>query len=469
MQDFFHKIASISKVYLTKKNIVSISSLVFASAFAILEYKSYIPTAGDDSYPDILEGPPEDADQDTEDDACANDAPLTSKNPLKEKAVDEEATPREKLLVVGKGDTLNSLLISTGLSKAQAQLVVDAVTKVYNPKQLKIGQGIKVGISKDPLSDQMTLETLEWRSAPDQEIIVHQNGGKFFAKKETIQLKRSVEGVAGRIKSSFYNAAVKLGAPSNLVKSAIQALSYEVNFQHDPKPGHAFAILYEVYRDNKGNFVKYGNLLYAAFAPGRLCQVYRFEGPSGVTFYNQNGECMVKGLLRSPLDVTKLRINSGYGFRLHPIKNYTIFHQGIDFAAKPGTRVVAAGNGVVTKSQYWGGFGLYISIKHGDYTTEYAHLRKIAPGIRVGTKVTQGQFIAESGSTGSSTGPHLHYGLLYKGKHVNPNSVKTVSSHKLNKKDMLKFTSFKKTIESKVTSSPSEGQYVLALKDTVIG
>ncbi len=386
------------------------------------------------------------------------------------KAVEENDGPKDQVLVVGKGDTLHSLLISVGVGKTQATMAVDAIKKVYNVKQLKIGQGIKVTVAKDPVSDEKLINSIEWRSTPEQEIILQQTGGTFVAKKNKIELKRCIEGVAGKIKGSFYKAAVQQGAPSNIVKSAIQALSYEVNFQHEPKPGNSFAILYEVYKDKAGKIVKYGNLLYAAFAPGgQLKQIYRFEGPNGATFYNQNGECVVRGFLRSPLDVTKLRMTSGFGPRFHPLKNYTVFHKGVDFGAPHGTKVVAAGAGVVTKAQYWGGFGLYVSIKHGDYTTEYAHLSKIAPEIKVGAKVSQGQFLGKVGSTGSSAGPHLHYGLIYKGRHVNPNSIKTMPTHKLIKKDALQFVSFKKTIDSKISARPEKGEYVLAIHDKVVG
>ncbi|MBX9977323.1 MAG: peptidoglycan DD-metalloendopeptidase family protein [Alphaproteobacteria bacterium] len=465
-----------------KRYIVSASSLAMALSLAIHDYTTYVPSSDDeDVVVDAHLEEPNDLDGETSETAeeskqkntslpSSSDHSIPQKpKDIIQKASDDDDSPREKLLVVGKGDTLNSLLIAAGVNKSHAQLAMDAVKKVYNVKQLKIGQGIKISLSKDPLSKEIILNGMEWRSTPEQEITIQQTGGAFVAKKNTIELKRCIEGVAGKIKSSFYNAAIKQGAPSNLAKAAVQALSFEVNFQHDPKPGNAFAILYEVYKDKTGKIVKYGNLVYAAFAPGgQLKQVYRYEGPNGATFYNHQGECAVRGFMRSPLDVTRLRVNSGYGMRMHPLKNYTAFHAGIDYGAPHGTKVVAAAAGVVTKAQYWGDFGLYVSIKHGDYTTEYAHLRKIASGIKVGTKVSQGQFIGEVGSTGSATGPHLHYGLLLKGKHVNPNSIKTMPSHKLAKQDFVKFVSFKKTIESKISSRPEKGEYVLAVTDKII-
>ncbi len=464
-----------------KRYVVSVCSLILAVSLAVHDYLTYLtPTyidgntaeadeqdAGSASFPEFSS---------IEDEQDSGLLPADKKAPvqkpnltLQTKVVEEDEGDKEKLLVVGKGDTLKSMLVTAGASKSHAQVAVDAIKKVYDPKKLKIGQGIKITVRKDPISKEFIVTKMEWRSSPEQEIALWQEDGKFIAKKRVVELKRCVEGVAGKIKSSFYNAAVNQGVPSPLVKSAIQALSYEVNFQHEPKHGNNFAILYEVYKDKAGKIVKYGNLLYAAFAPGgQLKQIYRYEGPNGVSFYNHKGECVVRGFLRSPLDVTRLRITSGFGNRMHPLKNYTIFHKGIDFGAPHGTRVVAAGAGVVTKAQYWGDFGLYVSIKHGDYTTEYAHLSKIIPGIKVGAKVSQGQVIGHVGSTGSTTGPHLHYGLLFKGKHINPNSIKTMPSHKLAKKDLTQFVSFKKTIESKISSRPEKGEYVLAINDKIV-
>jgi murein DD-endopeptidase MepM/ murein hydrolase activator NlpD len=440
---------------------------VAASSIAFYEYYSYTPKVTELQY-EVAENA-DDVDLQEPDEASLlaeeSDVDITSI-----KATADTSSQNEKFLVVGKGDTFASLLSNEGLDKKQTQLAVDAIKKVYNPKELKIGQGIKVKLEKDPISEEIILTRMEWRSSPEQEIIVEQKQGDFKAQKKQITLKKAIEGVAGKIKSSFYYAAVKGGAPSHLVKSAITALSYDVNFQHDPKPGNGFAMLYEVYKDQDGNIVKYGNLLYAAFAPsGSLKQVYRFDNNGAVSFYNAKGETIARGFLRSPLDASRIRVTSGFGMRMHPLKGYTRQHNGIDFGAPRGTAVVAAASGTVTRASYWGDFGLYVSIKHGDYTTEYAHLSNIDPKIKVGAKVTQGQVIGAVGSTGSSTAPHLHYGVLCKGAHINPNSVKALPSPKLQAKELAKFASLKKELDEKVIAKPNNGEYVLAINEKLVG
>jgi len=445
-----------------KRSIISLASLFFASFLAFHDYLSYEPL------PETIENDvsldPHRVTIDEAQDGEAISGVVSPSQKISTVAFDEGK--QEKLLVVGKGDTLKSLLVSAGLDKGNAQDVVDAIKKVYNPKGLKIGQGIRIQIGNDPHSGSVILSHMEWRSSPEQEITLSQSNGRYQAKKKAIELKKYIEGVTGKIHSSFYNTAVKLGAPSNLVRAAIQALSYEINFQHEPKPNNGLALLYEVYKDNKGNVVRYGNLLYAAIAVrGKLRQIYRYEGLNGASYYNHHGESVVRGFLRSPLDATKLRVSSGFGMRMHPVRGYTRMHKGVDFGAPPGTRVVAAGSGVVTKAQYWGDFGLYVSIRHGDYTTEYAHLRKIAPGIRPGSKIAQGQFIGEVGSTGSATGPHLHYGVLYKGSHINPNSIKMMPAQKMGKQDLAKFIAYRKSIDAHIDAKPDKEEYVFSIKN----
>lgn len=373
-----------------------------------------------------------------------------------------------KYLVIGKGDTLNRLLISAGINKSDVQEAVAAVHKIYNVKQFKIGQSITLKLGHDNASGTITLQDMRWKSSPELEIHVLSQGGKILAKKHTIILKKSVEGVVGKIQSNLHAAALKQGAPSNLVKSAIRYLSFDVNFQHDVKIGTPFALLFEVYRDPDGKIVKYGNLLYAGMmAKGKLKQIFRYEACHGVNYYTQNGECAVKSFMRTPLEAKRLSISSGYGMRMHPVRGYTMAHKGIDYRAPAGTPIVAAAAGTVKMAKYWSGFGLYVAINHGQYTTEYGHMRKISPGIRPGVKVAQGQRIGEVGCTGTATGNHLHYGVLRNGQHINPASIKVTSSEKLSGKEFAKFTGLCKKINAQV--KPSLTEFVLAPSVKMMG
>lgn len=435
-----------------KHAIISSLSLILAVSIAFREYQSYTPV------PVEYEIEFDDTQSTLTDE---QEATLTKQQA--EAQVPVNFTSGEKFLIVGRGDTLAGMLTSTGASQKDAQLAVDAIKKVFNVKQLKLGQGIKIKASRDDLSNNIIIENISWKASPEQEIIVTQQNGKFTAKKNNIILKKCIEGVVGKINSNLHMAAVKQGAPSNLVKTAIRHLSFDVNFQTDPKPGNPFALVYEVYRDPEGKVVKYGNLLYAAMlVKGKLKQVYRFEGANGVNYFNQSGDCVVKSFMSTPLEVKRLSISSGYGLRMHPVKGYTAQHKGVDYRAPAGTPVLAAAGGVVTKAQYWSGFGLYVSIKHGDYTTEYAHLRRIAKGITPGTKVSQGQRIGEVGCTGTATGNHLHYGVIYKGRHINPATVKSTSSGKLSGKELGKFQLVKKNIDSYVKLGASQTEFVMS-------
>lgn len=205
----------------------------------------------------------------------------------------------------------------------------------------------------------------------------------------------------------------------------IRIYSYQVDFQRDIKEGDKFEILYETYKTEDGDFARYGDILYANLAiDGKKIPVYRYENKDGqVDYYGEDGMTFKKTLMRTPVDGA--RMSSGFGMRRHPISGYTKMHKGIDFAVAMGTPIYAAGDGTVEISGRKGAYGNYVRIRHNnEMKTAYAHMQKIAKGITPGQKVKQGQIIGYVGTTGRSTGPHLHYEVLLKNKPVNPNSVK---------------------------------------------
>ncbi len=280
---------------------------------------------------------------------------------------------------------------------------------------------------------------MDFKTANGNEISLKYDNDTFIAKKFELQLTKELRLVEGGINSSFYSAALKKGAPAAIVKEAIASLSYDIDWQRDPQQGDKYKILFEVYVDSEGNPIKYGELKYAAFAPGgNWKRIYSFKTATGSGYYNENGQSVVKTLLQTPVDPTRMRVTSKFGRRVHPILGYTKLHKGVDFGAPTGTPVSSAGDGVVLKAGWNGSYGNYVLIRHnGEYSTAYAHLSKIH--VKSGQAVKQRQLIGNVGSTGSSTGAHLHYEVIRMGQQINPQSIKQIPSAKLQDKEMAKF------------------------------
>lgn len=451
---------NVSKVHMWKHHLISIMCLCVAASLTIHKRSTYIPhTLTDESYEDEGDEDDEEGNGALEnnvlDDTTHN---VNTKPSTPEKNLDTTEkivsiigeNPVERTLTVGRGDTLNSLLMTQGMTHTQAHKVIAALNPVYSARRLQIGQTIQVTLKRDPHIDEVVVQNMAFQPSAYQDIVLVRKDGKYTIQKSKVELDKSLMSIKGYIKDTFFKSAVNQNVPPRVVKKAISALSPEVNMAQ-VKTGDKFALVYEVFKDKKGHIVKYGNLLYAGVAPGgKLQQVYFFDGPHGPHYYNAKGECAQRGFMGSPLDIQRLRISSGYGPRHHPVRGYTLFHKGIDYSAPYGTRILAAASGVVTKASYWGGFGLYVAIQHGKYTTEYAHMSTIATGIKPGVHVKQGQCIGRVGTTGTSTAPHLHFGLKENGAHINPKSVKMLPSHKLEHKDRVKFVNFQKHIDASV-------------------
>ncbi len=363
---------------------------------------------------------------------------------------------KQQMLQVGKGDTIASLLASIGISPKEIEESTKTLRQAYNFKDLQIGQIILVKYHQESEMSQATLIELEFKPDVEHQIILtnHKKHG-FKVDKFTAVLTKKFKRVEGVIKSSFHSSAHKLHVPKKVVSEAIKALSYAVNFQHGIRSGDPFELLYEEFQDSNGKYIKPGNLLYIAFsANGHVHKLYHFKSANGAYgYYNAKGEGVARAILQTPIDPRKMRITSGYGMRMHPIKGYRRDHKGVDFGAPIGTAVMAAGDGVVTKAGYHGDFGNYIRIKHASgYETEYGHLSKIF--VRVGAHVSQGYHIGNVGRTGLATGPHLHFGVLYKGHHVNPMTIKQLPTTHLVKNDLKKFDHLKSEIETQIVGLP---------------
>src|SRR5690625_308211 len=323
---------------------------------------------------------------------------------------------QETLVEVRAGDTLMALLRRAGAGRKEAHEAVEALSAEYDPRHLRPGQEIQLALS-GPEAGALSVEWL--RLVPDAELEVHVQREEEGYAALTVErpLARQEEHRQGEITSSLFAAGAAAQVPHRILVEAIRAMSFDVDFQRDIQPGASFEFFYESLADESGEIVKTGDLHYVALGLGERQRVlYRCESDDGtLDFYDANGLSARRGLLRTPLDGA--RVSSNFGMRRHPIKGYKRMHQGIEFAAPTGTPIYAAGDGTVQMAGRNGGYGNYIRIRHGNgYETAYAHLIRFAKGIRAGVRVRQGDVIGYVGSTGASTGPHLHYEVLVNGR-----------------------------------------------------
>ncbi len=360
-----------------------------------------------------------------------------------------EEGPFDETLTIKEGDTLASILSRLGIPSAQAHEAISALSKVFNPKDLKVDQEVYVVYDAQSDSENYDLKFLRLRGDIDHDVeLVRTGGGLFQATKYKKELKHEYVDVHGDIKISLYADALKAGASPKMLYDMIKAFSFDVDFQRDIQPGATFSLFYDTYKDEESGHERPGELLYAKLVlDDKPYEIYRFQPAGGVPgYYTRLGEAVQKALLRTPIDGA--RINSGFGNRKHPIKGYTKMHKGVDFGAPKGTPIMAAGDGVVERCNPYGGYGNYICIRHnGSTKTAYAHLSRYAKGMRTGSKVRQGQIIGYVGMTGSTTGPHLHFELLLNGKHVNPQKVTQLPKSKLVGKVLNEFKAFMAKVE----------------------
>lgn len=239
--------------------------------------------------------------------------------------------------------------------------------------------------------------------------------------------------VKGSIETSLYQDAQVLGAEDQQVVDFAQVFAYDLDFQREVHPGDQFEMVFDVMMDERGNVISRGDVLYAALNGKAVNKsFYRFTTPDEkiTDYFQENGESSTKFLMKTPINGA--RLSSRFGNRRHPISGYTRLHKGTDFAAPSGTPIYAAGNGVVERANRYGGYGNYIRVRHQKgYKTAYAHMSRFARGIRSGRSVRQGQIIGYVGSTGASTGPHLHYEVYKNGKAVDAMRLKLPTGRKL--------------------------------------
>ena len=271
-------------------------------------------------------------------------------------------------------------------------------------------------------------------------IEIRKSQNKFIVKENVLKLYKKEVVIKNEIKSSLYSAAMKSGIEPNIIVEFARIFGFEVDFQRDIRKGDWFEILYERFEDDNNIVKDTGKIIYASmFVNGAEINLYNFKDGSGdIGFYDIKGKSIVKSLMKTPINGA--RLSSSYGMRKHPILGYNKMHRGTDFAAPSGTPIMASGAGKIIRARWCGGGGNCVKIKHNStYQTIYAHMKSFARGIKEGRRVKQGQIIGYVGSTGMSTGPHLHYEVIVNGRKVNSQKLKLPSGKILKGKTREEF------------------------------
>jgi len=377
--------------------------------------------------------------------ALAIPAPPVDLPPPTDPAPPQATGPYKTAVRLETGDTVSSVLHDFGFARSEVAKAIAALASHIRMRRLPVGQALTLEVEApdDPQSPPV-LQALTIRPEARRQITLERGEeGTYGVKEKIFATMSKLQRAAGAVTGSLIASAASAGVSRAALAEMLRAFSWDVNFQHDIKAGDHFAVLIDRSWTEDGRPVDAGRLLWARLTTGagrQTYSVYRFKPSSGREFfYNDKGESVVKALLRTPLNLS--RVSSTFGMRRHPLLGFTRMHTGVDFAAPPGTPILAAGDGQVVEAGPNGGYGNWVKISHGGgLATGYAHMTRIARGIRRSVHVHQGQVIGFVGSTGLSTGPHLHFELHRNGKPVNPLTVaRTALRARLVGKDLARF------------------------------
>ena len=300
--------------------------------------------------------------------------------------------------------------------------------RLKQKKLINIYSGRKLNlITKQLENGSNTLVNLVYPLSSTISIEIRKSQNNFIINENILQLYKKEVVVKNTIKNNLYSSAVDVGIEPNIIIEFARIFGFEVDFQRDIRKGDWFEILYEKFKDDNNKVRDTGKIIYASmFVNGEEINLYNFKYNKVEDHYDISGKSITKSLMKTPINGA--RLSSSFGMRKHPILGYNKMHRGTDFAAPSGTPIMASGSGTVTRARWCGGGGNCVKIKHNStYETIYAHMKSFAKGIREGKKVKQGQIIGYVGSTGLSTGPHLHYEVVVNGKKVNSQKLKLPS------------------------------------------
>ena len=301
-------------------------------------------------------------------------------------------------------------------------------TKLKQKKLSNIYSGRKLSLVFKKLEDgSNTLVNFVYPINNTTSIEIRKSQDDFLVKENILQLYKKEVVKKNIIKDNLYSSAINSGIEPNIIVEFARIFGFEVDFQRDIRKGDWFEILYEQFEDDNNKIRDTGKIIYASmYVNGEEINLYNFKYNNEEEYYDIKGKSITKSLMKTPINGA--RLSSSFGMRKHPILGYNKMHRGTDFAAPSGTPIMASGSGTVTRARWCGGGGNCVKIKHNStYETIYAHMKAFAKGIKEGRKVKQGQIIGYVGSTGLSTGPHLHYEVIVNGKKVNSQKLKLPS------------------------------------------
>jgi murein DD-endopeptidase MepM/ murein hydrolase activator NlpD len=381
--------------------------------------------------------------------------PAARPAPTPEPVVVELPQPRRERLTIRNGDTLMVVLQKAGLQRTVAYHAISALSKVHDPRRIRPGMELTLTFApKDDAGDE-ALDSVTLHASVEEDFVARRTAEGFAAETVAHPLEVRIHRAAARIDDSLYLAAKRAKVPAQVIVQLIQLYSFDVDFQRDIQPGDSFEVLFTAHYTAEGELARYGDIDYARLnVRDTELPLYRFEMADGGTdYFNDKGHSVRKALMKTPVDGA--RLSSRFGMRKHPILGYRKSHRGIDFAAPSGTPIMAAGNGTVEMARRNGAYGKYIRIRHNsEYKTAYAHMSGYGRGIREGVRVRQGQIIGYIGSTGRSTGPHLHYEVLHNNQRINPLGLKLPSGRQLKSKELAEFQSTRLSTDKLLASTP---------------
>ncbi len=344
---------------------------------------------------------------------------------------------------IGRGDTLAGVLQTAGLNSADSYQTVKALSEQYDPRGVKPGQKLSVHFEPGTQEGERGAFTkMVMQVDPVREIVVSRSGDTFKTAMSEKKLVKNTYAGKAKIETSLYGSAARAGIPSQVIAEMIRIYSWNIDFQRDIQPGDKIEVMYEAEETEDGEYAKFGNVLYANLTVGgREVPIYRYELADGrIDYFQPDGLSIRNTLMKTPIDGA--RISSGFGMRRHPVLGYSKMHKGMDFAAPTGTPIYAAGDGVLEYAGRFSSYGNYIRIRHNSQLkTAYAHMHRLGKGMSVGKRVRQGEVIGYVGTTGRSTGPHLHYEVMVNNKAVNPRSVNLPTGEQLIGRDLQRFKS----------------------------
>ena len=356
-----------------------------------------------------------------------------------------DAVQNKKTIKIKSGDSIQRILLKEGIPQSEINKIYSKIIKKYDLRKIQEGQAITIVFDNNNKKNISRL-SFALDNLSTAHLYANQDDYDIKIIKKNLEKKNFL--AKGVITNSLYNSASKAGVDPEIIIEFARIFGFEIDFQRDIRENDEYKIFYERYEDDEGEVHNNGNILFAYMKnSGKEISLYRYTDKNKVTgYYTSDGKSIERALMKTPINGA--RLSSTFGFRRHPILGYNKLHQGTDFAAPTGTPIMASGSGVIERASWFGAYGKFIMIRHNStYKTAYAHLSGFAKGIRSGSRVQQGQVIGYVGSTGRSTGPHLHYEVLVNGQRVNSQKLNLPSGKNLVGAEKEDFENIKKNID----------------------